>query len=98
MGQKFKASKARSGKKEDYPYPSFCGSHSSMVMQNETDQLGDSSFAVCKDYYGLYVTERKNIDNGLADPWRCANPEWRQKKLKEMNGQVIDVIVHPGQI
>lgn len=81
-------------KQEKYLFPSHYGSHASMVDQAETSRL-DSEWCVCKDEYGMYVTLRRNVDTGLADPYRAGSLEWRTQKLQEVTGQVIDIIIRP---
>jgi len=74
MAGKAKSSKMKSSsssnKGEKYPYPSFYGSHVSMVDEAKTAELGDPKLVVCKDEHGEYITERKRLDDGLADPNR----------------------------
>lgn len=53
-----------------YLYPSFYGSHSSMIMNEETEKLEDKSMVVLQDEFGLYTTYRNRLDTGLADPKR----------------------------
>lgn len=81
-----------------YPYPSHFGSHASMVVPEETAKLGDPALCVCKDDDGLYVTEKKRLDNGMADPLRHAEPEWRRRHLAEVCGQVIEIVEIPGAL
>jgi hypothetical protein len=84
--------------KDKYPYPSQFGSHASMVVKEETEQLADDKLVVCKDAYGMYVTEKDRLDCGLADPNRNCNPKWRTKNLEEFLSQVIDIIEnHEGE-
>lgn len=51
-------------------YPSAFGSHASMIDVEETAKLENSDFVVLKDEEGTYTTEKKRLDNGLADPNR----------------------------
>ena len=53
--------------KVTYPYPSQFGSHSSMIDQEATVKLDDLKLVACRDAYGVYVTERNRLDNGLSD-------------------------------
>lgn len=46
------------------------GSHKNMVDKKATNNLGDPLLVVCKDEFGLYVTESRRLDNGKADPNR----------------------------
>jgi hypothetical protein len=55
------------GKKAEYPYPSYYGSHASMVDQTLTQELNQPGKVVCKDEIGSYVTTIDQLDNGLAD-------------------------------
>lgn len=48
-----------------YAYPSCFGSHKSMMVRENEDGT-----VVCADEFGEYTTERKRLDNGLADPNR----------------------------
>ena len=55
--------------------PSPFGSHSSMVVDIDSDARGHNvpkDKVVCKDDDGYYITYRHRIDNGLADPSRYA--------------------------
>ena len=78
--------------KEVYPYPSQHGSHPSMVVKEESSKLNNDKFVVCKDSFGLYLTETKNLDNNLSDPYRNASPEWRQNFLEAQFGEVITIV------
>ena len=72
-------SKPTSNSKEVYPYPSQFGSHQSMVDEEATAKLTDTSLVACRDEFGVYVTLRNRLDSGLADPCRYA--EERLAKL-----------------
>lgn len=61
------------------PYPSEYGSHSVMVDQAETDALKTSGKVALRDQFGIYVTDRSRLDNGLADPNRYAENRVRVK-------------------
>lgn len=65
-----------------YQYPSYFGSHSSMVVED----CGENH-VVCEDEHGKYLTERWRINSGLADPNRCAqhrlNKLFQGKKEKD---------------
>lgn len=74
-----------------YPYPSQFGSHAKMVVEEETTKLCDQNFVVCKDEYGMYLTEKNRLDNGVSDNYRNCNPVFRIKSLQEKLGQVIDI-------
>lgn len=50
--------------------PSFFGSHSSMIVENEKPT--EDGWVTCKDDFGKYLTERKYIDTGLSDPHRIS--------------------------
>jgi len=62
------------GKKEKYPYPSRHGSHSSMINEEQTAELdalfGNSLQVVLEDEKGFYITQKRRLDTGLADPNR----------------------------
>ena len=60
-----------------YPYPSMFGSH--LIMVVDADNLSDRDWCTCKDEHGEYKTKIDRLDNGLADPARCA--ESRLTKL-----------------
>jgi len=60
-------------KKEEKIYPSDFGSHASMVNENLTEKLNDEKLVVCVDKEGPYVTAKKRLDDGLADPNRYSN-------------------------
>lgn len=66
--------------KDTYPYPSRFGSHESMI--DATKQVGDLMVAL-QDENGFYVTERKNLDTGMADPYRYASAEYRAAVLND---------------
>jgi hypothetical protein len=55
---------------ERYSYPSRYGSHSSMIDEEKTEELNSEDEVVLKDEFGFYTTQRKMVDNGLADPKR----------------------------
>lgn len=84
--------------KEEYPYPSQFGSHASMIVEEETKRLHDDCFVICKDAFGMYVTEKANIDNGLADTYRnnlqMVNEKqtWRDWFLEKKMGEVFDIV------
>lgn len=59
-------------KKSAYAYPSRFGSHTIMIDQEATSYLSDNNMVVIKDEHGIYTTERKKLDNGMADPNRYA--------------------------
>jgi hypothetical protein len=58
-----------------YPYPSYFGSHKSMLI-TETE---GSELVICQDEFGTYSTFRSRLDNGLTDPARTS--EKRLTKL-----------------
>ena len=64
-------------KKEKYLYPSRHGSHSSMINEEKTAELialyGHSKNVVLEDENGFYITEKRRIDTGLADPSRYSS-------------------------
>lgn len=80
-------------KKVDYPYPSQHGSHLSMVNSEETKRISDENLVVCKDEFGIYITERKSLDNGMADPYRDAPTDWRSNYLQKTLGEVIEIVL-----
>jgi hypothetical protein len=49
-------------KKEVYPYPSRFGSHLNMMIKDNSDGT-----VVCEDEFGEYTTNKRSLDNGLAD-------------------------------
>lgn len=77
MGTKMKDSKKTSSSKEPYKYPTYCGSHASMMESKLNDE-----WAVLKDDFGLYATKVSSLDDGMADPYRNASPEWREEFLR----------------
>lgn len=56
-------------KKEQYKYPSRFGSHTTMVVEDETFKLNHGE-VICEDEFGRYKTKRNRLDSGLADPAR----------------------------
>lgn len=69
--------------KKDYPYPTHFGSHESMIDEEATKKMfgddKDSEKVVLKDDLGLYVTERRKLDNGLNDYNRSSYEEARTR-------------------
>jgi len=65
------------GKKEKYPYPSRHGSHASMINEERTSELealfGHSRQVMLEDEKGFYITEKRRLDTGLADPNRYSS-------------------------
>lgn len=54
-------------------YPSWCGSHASMIDEALTEALNDPELVVLRDEHKEpYMTSRKVLDNGMADPNRYA--------------------------
>ena len=41
-----------------------------MIDEEKTEELSDKNLVVLKDEHGYYVTDRKKLDSGLADPKR----------------------------
>tara|TARA_B100000029_G_scaffold21188_1_gene21462 strand:- start:1613 stop:1852 length:240 start_codon:yes stop_codon:yes gene_type:complete len=64
-------------KQEAYKYKTRYGSHADMIDEEKTSELNDEKLAVLEDEHGYYITERRRIDNGLADPKR-----YTQSRLK----------------
>ncbi len=85
-------------KEAAYPYKTRYGSHEAMVVPEESEKLGDPALCVCKDEYGLYITDKKRLDDGLADVNRHSDPEWRRKRLVEAAGQVVELVVNPAVV
>ena len=69
--------------KDVYSYQSHFGSHAKMVDKEATEKLGDAERVVCKDDFGWYITKVKNLDSGLADPYRNGEEEYRNSVIKE---------------
>lgn len=65
------------------------GSTSDMIVQCEDPSIQnivlEQNEVICKDDYGLYITNTNRIDSGLADPNRYANPLARSKFLKAVD-------------
>ena len=58
--------------------PSWFGSHKSMVVDhNDLDYSVSEEQVVCKDDNGCYVTEKKRLDNGTADPNRYSDRRYK---------------------
>lgn len=57
-------------KKIEPEFPSVFGSHTSMIDADETAKLTDPNLVAIRDEHGVYITERKRLDTGLADPNR----------------------------
>ena len=57
---------------------SWFGSHKSMVVDHsDLDYSVSEEQVVCKDDIGYYVTEKKRLDNGMADPNRYSNRRYK---------------------
>tara|TARA_R100000008_G_C3577779_1_gene166353 strand:- start:1623 stop:1877 length:255 start_codon:yes stop_codon:yes gene_type:complete len=63
--------------------PTWFGSHASMVVDHSEIQIGGKDVrlsedqVLCKDDNGYYVTEKKKLDSGLADPNRYSNRRFK---------------------
>lgn len=68
---------------QKYPYPSYYGSHASMVIAEN----GDGT-VTCKDENGEYITTKDRLDSGLADPRR-----YILSRLQKSNHQQEEVSV-----
>lgn len=78
-------------KAEKYDYPSYYGSHSSMIDKDLTACLvDDKKYVALKDEFGSYVTERANLDTGLADPYRFTDPGKVDCKVVEGAATLLD--------
>jgi hypothetical protein len=65
-------------------YPSTYGSHKSMLSEEHelfNEDQETSTHVVCNDERGFYLTESKNLDNGLCDRNRIDTIETRASKL-----------------
>lgn len=60
-------------------FPSYFGSHASMIDEGQTEALDDASLVALRDEHGVYITERSRLDNGRADPKRYSDPVRIQK-------------------
>lgn len=71
-------------KKVDTVYPSAFGSHASM-LSTEHESFNEQCFVgvICKDERGFYLTERKNLDNGLCDRDRIIPTVERTKRMED---------------
>jgi len=75
--------KERAAPKAVEKYPSPYGSHKSMVDEEVTKEL-NNGYVVCKDAGGHYLTRPKNLDTGLADPYRHSSKAYRDGMLVEV--------------
>ena len=56
--------------------PTWFGSHASMVVDHSEVQIGGEDVTLsegqvlCQDDNGYYITEKKKLDTGVADPNR----------------------------
>lgn len=63
--------------------PSWFGSHASMVVDHSDVQAEGREFTLsedqvlCQDDNGYYVTEKKRLDDGTADPNRYSNRRYK---------------------
>tara|TARA_B100000287_G_scaffold247156_1_gene232322 strand:- start:3606 stop:3857 length:252 start_codon:yes stop_codon:yes gene_type:complete len=63
--------------------PSWFGSHESMVVDHSEVQIGGQDVllsedqVLCKDDNGYYITEKKKLDSGVADPNRYSNRRYK---------------------
>lgn len=71
-------------KEEKYKCPSRFGSHTSMVVEDDTFELNHGE-VVCEDEFGRYKTSRKRLDDGLADPSR-----YNEKRLGKLYEKTTD--------
>ena len=71
-------------KNEVGTYPTPYGSHKSMLSSDYQSFNKDGKTVVCKDERGLYVTLRKNLDNGLCDRKRIAPNFQREASISEI--------------
>lgn len=54
--------------------PSPYGSHASMVVDHtKYNAVLNADEVLCKDDYGVYITKRSRLDDGLADPARYSS-------------------------
>lgn len=73
MANSAKNIKAQFSNNKTYAYPSWLGSHKSMVDQPATEALNQTGKVVIKDEYGYYTTDANRLDNKCADPNRYAS-------------------------
>jgi len=59
--------------KRKMAFPSDYGSHASMIDESETEDLNDPKRVVIRDNHGTYITDRKRLDTGMADPNRYSS-------------------------
>jgi hypothetical protein len=71
--------------KEKYKFPTRFGSHNSMVDVDLTADLAREGLVVCKDEFGWYITEKRRLDNGLADPLRYSSAKARDLDAWTLN-------------
>lgn len=74
--------------KAKYEYPSRYGTHSSMILKEETEDIGMEEVVICKDEYGKYATTTRHVDSGMADPNRYLFPKKREAVLKRLHKKV----------
>lgn len=74
---------AKEKKNAGYPFPSYFGSHSSMVVKEAVEELESlyPHLVILEDEYGFYRTLKKRLDTGLADPQR-----YKEKRLASLLG------------
>lgn len=72
-------------KKTSYSYPSFFGSHKSMINEAKTAELTDDSLVVLTDEHGDYITEKNRLDNGESDRNR-----WASSRLNKLFDKKVD--------
>ena len=70
MARELKKNRTTPASKAKVQYPSYFGSHASMVNEEATKALEDQTKVVLADEHGQYTTSRDRLDNGLADPNR----------------------------
>ena len=73
----------KQAKVSNYAYPSYFGSHTSMIDEEETAKLDKEDLVACRDEYGVYTTNKNRLDSGCADPNRFR--ESRLEKLFKKN-------------
>jgi hypothetical protein len=64
-------------KESAYAFPSVFGSHAIMVHEEHDD----GTTVTCRDEFGLYITQKNRLDDGMADPNR-----YKENRLGKLVG------------
>lgn len=91
MAKSFTSTPSKS-KAQPKTYKSSYGSHADMVitelLTTELSELSTDQVVAMRDGKGMYVTEVRNLDNGIMDNNRVAPIEIREQRVREAGHQL----------